>query len=218
MFCSIFARSGLRLTTYRQALALAPGNPNALTSQAFALLELGRYGDALSSSEQALAADPRHDNAFLVRGHALSKLNRPAEAAASYEQALAIDRDQRFALGAMVMAHRAACNWDRLHDLLPMLEQSDRRGRGCCAALELARTSARTRPSIAMRQEFCSAKSRSGTRSRFNIGRGVMVGRIKLAYVSGDFREHPVAYLISELFEKHDRNRFEVIAISYGSG
>jgi predicted O-linked N-acetylglucosamine transferase (SPINDLY family) len=40
--------------------------------------------------------------------------------------------------------------------------------------------------------------------------------RIRLAYVSGDYRRHPVAYLIAELFERHDRTRFEVVGLSYG--
>jgi predicted O-linked N-acetylglucosamine transferase (SPINDLY family) len=40
--------------------------------------------------------------------------------------------------------------------------------------------------------------------------------RIRLAYVSGDFLNHATAVLMAELFELHDRARFEVIAISYG--
>jgi predicted O-linked N-acetylglucosamine transferase (SPINDLY family) len=40
--------------------------------------------------------------------------------------------------------------------------------------------------------------------------------RIRVAYMSGDFREHPVAYLTSELFELHDRNKFDIHAISIG--
>lgn len=40
--------------------------------------------------------------------------------------------------------------------------------------------------------------------------------KIRLAYMSGDFREHPVAQLTAELFELHDRARFEVTGISYG--
>lgn len=38
--------------------------------------------------------------------------------------------------------------------------------------------------------------------------------RIRVAYVSADFLEHPMAYLLSGLFETHDRSRFETIAIS----
>ncbi len=38
--------------------------------------------------------------------------------------------------------------------------------------------------------------------------------RIRLAYVSADFRDHPVAYLIAGLLEQHDRSRFEVFGYS----
>jgi predicted O-linked N-acetylglucosamine transferase (SPINDLY family) len=40
--------------------------------------------------------------------------------------------------------------------------------------------------------------------------------KIRIAYVSADFRHHPVAYLSAELFELHDRKRFEVIGASLG--
>ena len=41
-------------------------------------------------------------------------------------------------------------------------------------------------------------------------------GRPRIAYVSADFRQHPVATLIAALIEAHDRDRFEVIGISLG--
>ncbi len=41
--------------------------------------------------------------------------------------------------------------------------------------------------------------------------------RIRVAYISADFLEHPMAYLLAGLFEAHDRTRFEVFAISYRS-
>ena len=40
--------------------------------------------------------------------------------------------------------------------------------------------------------------------------------RIRLAYLSADFHEHATAYLMAGLFERHDRSRFETIAISSG--
>ena len=38
--------------------------------------------------------------------------------------------------------------------------------------------------------------------------------KIKVAYFSADFKDHPVTYLCSELFELHDRERFEIYAFS----
>ena len=40
--------------------------------------------------------------------------------------------------------------------------------------------------------------------------------RIRLAYFSPDFREHPISYLFAGLIERHDRSRFEVCGISFG--
>jgi Glycosyl transferase family 41 len=40
--------------------------------------------------------------------------------------------------------------------------------------------------------------------------------KIRIAYLSSDFRHHPVAYLLPALIERHDRTRFEVAAISFG--
>jgi predicted O-linked N-acetylglucosamine transferase (SPINDLY family) len=39
-------------------------------------------------------------------------------------------------------------------------------------------------------------------------------GRLRVGYVSGDFREHPTAHLTRKLFRVHDRNRFEIIGFS----
>jgi predicted O-linked N-acetylglucosamine transferase (SPINDLY family) len=41
-------------------------------------------------------------------------------------------------------------------------------------------------------------------------------GKIRLAYLSADFKEHATAYLAAELFERHDRSRFQVLGLSSG--
>src|SRR5262249_33346505 len=40
--------------------------------------------------------------------------------------------------------------------------------------------------------------------------------RIRLAYFSADLRTHPVAQLMTGVFEHHDKSRFEITALSYG--
>ena len=41
--------------------------------------------------------------------------------------------------------------------------------------------------------------------------------KIRIGYFSADFRDHPVSHLTAELYEMHDRNRFEIYAFSFGS-
>jgi len=40
--------------------------------------------------------------------------------------------------------------------------------------------------------------------------------RIRVGYLSMDFRSHPMAYLMTEILEKHDRSKFEISAYSFG--
>jgi predicted O-linked N-acetylglucosamine transferase (SPINDLY family) len=61
--------------------------------------------------------------------------------------------------------------------------------------------------------EHAAAVRGSEAPVRAGAGRGA---RIKIGYLSGDFREHAVGRMIRGLFVLHDRNRFEVTAYSYG--
>jgi len=40
--------------------------------------------------------------------------------------------------------------------------------------------------------------------------------KIRIGYFSADFRDHPVSHLTAELYEIHDRERFEIHAFSFG--
>jgi predicted O-linked N-acetylglucosamine transferase (SPINDLY family) len=200
---------------FKRALALVPAQADALTNLAIALRGLGRYQDALQCCEQALASEPQYDNAFLVRGHALAKFDRPDEAAASYERALGINPSNQYAFGASLMAHRAACNWDRVAELLPAVERSVAAGAAvippfCLLGLPLD-------PAVQLQCAKNFTRQRLPAEStRFPQHPPAQSGKIRLAYLSGDFRRHPVAYLMADLIERHDRSRFEVIGISYG--
>ena len=41
-------------------------------------------------------------------------------------------------------------------------------------------------------------------------------GRLRIGYFSGDYYDHPISHLIHGLFSRHDRERFEVFAYSFG--
>ena len=49
------------------------------------------------------------------------------------------------------------------------------------------------------------------SRTIFNINKNK---KIKIGYYSPDFYEHPVGYIISELFAHHDKSKFEIIGFS----
>ena len=71
-----------------------------------------------------------------------------------------------------------------------------------CALLTVARAHAAT---IAAKEPM-----------RQDTARFERPSRIRVGYLSSDFHGHPIAYLTAEVFELHDRERFEVFLFSYG--
>ncbi|MGH9548745.1 MAG: hypothetical protein ACRD3W_05185, partial [Terriglobales bacterium] len=62
-------------------------------------------------------------------------------------------------------------------------------------------------------QLFCSDKLPLSDAPRWR-GRHYSHDRIRVAYISADFRDHAVSYLLAGLFEQHDRRLFETVAVS----
>ncbi|MFZ1909244.1 MAG: tetratricopeptide repeat protein [Burkholderiales bacterium] len=76
-----------------KAVAIKPGNPEALVNLGNALQELKRHDQALASYDKALALKPDYAEALSNRGLTLQALKRHDEALASYGKALALEPD-----------------------------------------------------------------------------------------------------------------------------
>jgi predicted O-linked N-acetylglucosamine transferase (SPINDLY family) len=202
------------LASYDRAVTLTPGNVNALTNRAMALYELRRLDEALAAADQALAAQPGFAEALYLRGNILRDRQQLDEALASYEQALAANPAHPHALNGLAQSALLLCDWKRSAALAPRLKESIESGRALIQPMVLMGTSddgALLRRCaenyvhhIAPAQPPLVGKTRYGH------------DRIRIAYLSADFHQHPTAQLMVELFERHDRARFEVTAIAFG--
>jgi len=170
---------------YQQALAIKPDYPIALSNLGNALRESGKFGEAITCYERALAIDPNYVSALTNLGHALQQDGRLRDAASRYEQALAIKPDHAVARSALLFVRAAQADFDA--------------DRYLAAAAEW--------------QAHCVGPHVPTRRGDFR--RRPLVGRrLRLGYVSGDYRRHAVSYFIEELFARHDRTRIELVAYS----
>lgn len=96
------------LTASEQALAAAPGHPEALHMKALALGRLGRIDEAAGLFDRAAAVHPRKQAILANKGNALRAAGRNAEASAAYEAALAADPGFAAAWASLGLARREA--------------------------------------------------------------------------------------------------------------
>lgn len=107
-----------------------------------------------------------------------------------------------------------ACDWNGMDDAFAAMAHAIDTGAAIVPFNVLAT------PLSAARQHHCA---QSYTAARFPA-QAPLAGphtryrheRIRLGYFSADLHNHATAYLMAELFERHDRSQFELIAFSFG--
>jgi protein O-GlcNAc transferase len=206
------------LASFDRALALTPHDPQTLIGQATALRGLGRLAEAIASLDRVLAASPGNVLALANRGHILSDLRRYEDAIASYRKALEIDPLESRTRSPMAWAAMAICDWSLLEKIAGELKRDVRERRSVMqpftllslnddSALQLTCATAFVDDILSVRPKPLPPKP-----ARVQGA----LGRIRIAYLSADFRQHATAFLTTRLLERHDRSRFEVIGVSIG--
>jgi len=210
----LLRRHTLALASFETARRLDPRFVRAIHACACALQQLGRIKEALHCYEQALALRPDGLDLLQDYGEALLLIRRHEQAAAVLDRVLALSPDQDYAESNACQARLQACSWDDLEQRSASLEAAVLAGRLAEPFLFLGLSD---NPAA----KLACARSHSAHRypaTAVPLWRGERYPheRIRVAYVSADFRVHPVAFLIAELFELHTRADFELYAFALG--
>ncbi len=177
-------RSGDAVICYRNASHLMPQYAEAHCGQGPALLNCGRLDEAVTSCKRALILNPAYAMAFNNLGNALRDRRQTEDALISYRRALAIDGEFAMARGNLLMSLQYLPSIDRAE----VLAEHQRFG---------AQFETRLKPHWPKHINVRDPNK-----------------RLKIGYVSGDFRNHAVTYFIEPVFAHHDKAGFEVFAYS----
>lgn len=203
------------LACYNHALEIKPDYVEPLYNRGLALQELRRYEEALASYDRALELRPGYAEAFYNRGVALMDTKRYEDAAISFARLVKIAPDSFYALGKLCYSRLLCCNWTHCHDDKEKITKAVSEGKQVCDPFSFAALS-----QSAEQQRQCAriyaADKHPPSNSPLWAGKPYGHDKIRIAYLSADFHKHATAYLMAGLFERHDKERFEITAISYG--
>lgn len=207
------------LAEARDLIAPIVGSPHAsaetwLSFGALCLAQ-GQSEEAVHHLKKAIEAGLGVARAWYLLGIAYRRLKRLDDAVSALERAVALEPRLAPALSHLCMALRETCRWD----------EADRAERRWLASLDDPQSDPRRNPFIALslattpEQQLLVARGWSThalprvAAPAFIASRG---SRLRVGYLTADFRAHPISYLAAGLFECHDRSRFETFAYSYG--
>lgn len=200
---------------YERALTLRPDWAEAYNNLGNALRDQIRTAEAIQCYERAIAVNPGIAEAHANLGNALAECSRAAEATAAFRRALALRPDYPEALIQLVHVKAELCDWDQSETEAARVLDVMRRHPGTVPPFNLHAQASTPAEQLLCARHWSERVGR-GRSANFVHRRRAAPRRIRLGYVSADFRDHPVAYAIVETIERHDRRRFEILGYSIG--
>jgi protein O-GlcNAc transferase len=202
------------ITAYDAGLALNPNDSDSWNRRGIALVEIGRDTEAQDSFDRAIRLDPKNIEARNNRANILFEGKRFSEAAREYENVLKAAPLTPYATGFLTQSRLRSCDWRFLSTDRERLSAGLAKGERLIdpqGYLAICRNPEdQWRCARLFIQDEIPPAPPPGIR---NVSQDA---RIRIAYVSADFRPHPVAFLIAGVFEHHDRKQFELTGVSLG--
>ncbi|MBU3578034.1 tetratricopeptide repeat protein [Polynucleobacter sp. UK-Kesae-W10] len=178
-----------------------------------AFFELGRFDDARQAHERALSINPVYGEAWSNHGNAMQELKRSDDALLSYQRAYELIPTHPFLIGQLLNAYSSNCDWKQSEPLIPLAIEVVGQSKAAVPPFVLLQTPA----SLAMQQRaaqtFIQERLPVVSPNKLSIKHPTEGRKIRIAYFSTDFKEHPVGILMENLIRLHDRSRFEVLGI-----
>ena len=200
----------------RQAIGIRPGDAMFRFNLANVQQDIGRLDEAIASFRQALSLQPDDVAVYIGLGTALRGQNRLDEAIACYRQALVRQPDCaeiHYNLANVLLAQNqlepAVASY---REALRLQPYNDRAYSNLLFTLQNLPTGI---PAEVFREhqayaERFEAPLKPNWKPHGNSRESER--RLKVGYVSGDFRQHAVAYFIEPILAHHDKSRVEVHA------
>jgi predicted O-linked N-acetylglucosamine transferase (SPINDLY family) len=200
---------------FDRALAVDQDQPAVHNNRGMTLRKLGRLKEALASYDRALELKPDFAEAYYNRGQVLREMGRLEETCACYEQALKLRPDYEYLYGSWLHARMMLCDWSGLDNHIKELGTRIEMGEKVTPPFPVLALS----PSLSLQRKAAEIWVKSACPENGALGptpRRSKSGEIRIGYYSADFRTHVVSSLTAGVFELHDRDRFEIFALSHG--
>ncbi len=209
------ARRQDALESYDRALAIDNASAELWLARGWLLFELTAFEGAVESYDRALSIESQYEDALAARGAVLGLLGRHDEAARDFGDLVELRPDAPYAFGDWLFARLQGCDWRDLAESVDRVERGVAAGQPVIRPFKLLGLSASAVLQRQCAELYCHRFYPAPDRPVWR-GERYRHDRIRIAYLSADFHGHATAHLLTELIERHDRNRFEVTAISFG--
>lgn len=215
LLLQMLGRTEDAVEAYQCAVKYNANYSEAWTGLGFALHKQGSYMQAVEAYKKALALTPDNPEVWNSLGITYKKLKLLEPAIECFARAVSIQPDFSDALGSLVQNKLHVCDWKHIDAVFSAVEASINQG-GKLVPFNILAT-----PLSAKVQKQCAAQYTAHnfppTLPLTGVNTRYQHTKIRVGYFSADLHNHATAYLMADLFERHDKSAFEIIGFSFGS-
>jgi predicted O-linked N-acetylglucosamine transferase (SPINDLY family) len=203
------------LPCFDRALALDPGSWHAWNERGIACVLNGQIQDALRCYERASSLQPGNAVPISNRAEALRALGRGVEAREAFEATLRADPEFPYVPGKIAALCMQLSDWRGVAAARARIAAGLRAGERLAEPLDLLLLTDDAEDQLRCARAF-ALDQYPASQQAARAGEPFRHPRIRVAYLSADFRAHPTSFLLAATVEGHDRSRFETFGISFG--
>jgi protein O-GlcNAc transferase len=214
---------------FEKALKIDPDYPEALNNLAISFCEIGRYDLAIQAYGRVLDIKPDLPETLFNLGTLLQHETKWDESVSVFAEALKYRPDYNSIYPFLAHSLMQQCNWSNLEGIIRRIRDNVEEELAHNKRASVSPFALQSLPGdfpMALRQkvaeQVCNAIGRDmqeiADSKTFSFNREIGDRKLRIGYVSPDFRAHSVAVAFKGILENHDRDRFETYGYSLYAG
>jgi predicted O-linked N-acetylglucosamine transferase (SPINDLY family) len=208
---------------FKQAIHYNPNSADAHCNLGNASVELGNLEQAIACFHKTLDLKPDFTNAHYGLGALLMAQQKYSESIVYLKQVVKLEPNHYTAKTLILHQMQHMCTWENIGEITHEIRcavvdspVSEKNMFPPLAFLSIPGATAEEQKRCAERWVDSELKFLPELRKKLDFEYShATENKIRIGYLSADFRQHPVSFLMAEVFELHNRSRFHITAYAY---
>ena len=200
---------------YKKAIDIKNQYLDALVNLANVLKEKKQFQEAIKNYDLAINLNSNFAEAYFNLATAYQDVKQFEKAVLNYEKSLILDNKIPFCKGYLLHAKMLCCDWYGLNELYEEIYEDIEKNNYSATPFGY-QAICDDESSLQKCAIIYSNKRFPEIKNKFFEKKPYKNKKIRIGYLCGEFREQATSILMTEIWEKHNKNDFEIIAFDSG--
>ena len=199
---------------FEKAIEIDPNDPSSFYNLGITLRDKNR-DYAIKTFEKAIEINPKNAEFYSQLGALHFQAKNHTKGLLNLDKAFSINPDIDFLIGNRLYTKMQLALWDDFNEQVNILSNKIDNNENAITPFSLMALIDDPQTQFNATKNYANSNFPQSANS-LPINPYIDHKKIRIGYFSADFHNHPTMHLMAELFELHDKEKFEIIGFSFG--